>query len=276
MERNIRKLSTYMIMLSLCAYFFTLEIATTSAANSNTKISADELAYWQLQAALLDPLTHVHIFQSGKNWSITVPTGKTWHLRSAFWVSINGQTHPNFHRNPEPDQVMALPAGTTLEAHSGSSQSHLTYVDPGIVTDSGSPDYDSRYITDPKGLYFSRLARLKTLPLHIAEAKIPKGSAYGKVETAAFPKDFTYGLVVQQTVFDASWTILYQRGKAAMNLGTELSDNKTVRFTNEPMVPFERALFTAIAVRGGNRSDTNSSYVEGFGSIGYVKLPDGW
>src|SRR5690606_10762525 len=79
---------------------------------------------------------------------------------------------------------LPLPAGTTIQAARAGAHAYICR--PALVVDS-----DPRY-NNPRGLYFSRLARLRTLTLHRQTVQVPPGSAMGSVFTTDFPTDASF------------------------------------------------------------------------------------
>jgi hypothetical protein len=162
--------------------------------NGIMELSDAEKAYWQDKAALLDPAAYE--FVSGTGWTRTVPSGETWYAVSQYQTNSAGQ-QPIHQRLGDVDQAIMLPAGTTITP---SQNSYLYICKPSLVTGS-----DSRYATDPKGLYYSRLNSLRSLAINYLYVSVPGTLATGATATADFPTDFTKGLVVGVSVTEASW-----------------------------------------------------------------------
>lgn len=220
-------------------------------------MTAEEVTWWQGQAALLDPAAYDFIVGTGQ--TETVPSGETWYLVNGWKLdAVAGEW---YHRSIDVGRAMPLSEGTSVTTHASEAASFMYLCKPSLVT-----GVDSRYSTDPRGLYFDRIAQLGTLPqFQIGLTETGTGTP-----TATFPGDFTNGCLVQVSVHDVAWLILLEAGESGgMNTLPEVSDTHQNRYAEACFVPFVRATFPKIMIRGVNES-------EGSGSAWYVKLPGGW
>lgn len=219
-------------------------------------MTADEVAFWQDQAALLDPLAYEYVTGSGA--TRTVPTGETWYLINAW--NANATAGRFFHRSLDVRRAWPMSEGTSLVL-SAQAGANLYICKPSLVTGS-----DARYTTDPRGLYFDRMRALGELAQYQLALAITDGSN----QTATFPADFDYGMVVQVSVMDVAWVILRSQDTVSgLNTLPEVSDTHQNRYAEACIAPFERAEFTKMESRGVSLGD-------GAGVLWYVKLPGGW
>lgn len=230
-----------------------------------------ETAVWTDRAALLDPACY-RIYNStddGAGWSVTVPAGETWYLLNAWHVQVTGSTDYDFLRVCDVNRVVPLPAGTTILA-SASQYGYAYVAKPALV--SGGARYGA-----PKDLYFERIWRLRTLAQYRLSIAAAAGTAMGTNLTAAFPTDFTKGLIVSQSVHDMSWVALSSSSVGGLNLQNEISDDHEIRFAEAVMVPFMRTVFPNIKSRVANVDGSlTSSSIAGYAAVRYVKLPSDW
>lgn len=251
-------------------------IATTEfvrQALGGIALSVSETAIWRDRAALLDPACY-RLYNStddGAGWSATVPAGETWWLVNGWHVLVNGGSGYDFLRVADVNRAVPLSAGTVLGASAG--QSGYAYVaKPALVT--GDVRYDN-----PKGLYFERLARLRTLTHYQKSVVVSSGATMGTNIDSAFPTDFTRGLLLSASVQDVSWVGL-NAGESigALNLLNEISDDHQVRQAEAILLPFNRATFPNLRTRPANVAGTYPSppSLAGYGAVRYVKLPLDW
>lgn len=246
-----------------------------SAAGDHThSLNDPEKAYWADQAALLDPLAYE--FVVGNSWSRTVPTGETWYAINMYQVNFGNSTKAGFLRPLDVRRPVQLTAGTTFTNFS--SQSAYAYLcKPQLVFTA-----DSRYTSDPKGLYFTRLDRLRQLAVNEIVGTITNASPNGTTVEVAFPTDFSYGLLTAASTYDASWSGLgnYDNSNvllANLNNLNEINNDHAIRFAESIMAPFSRTIFPKLTVRGGNKAgDTTTVTLNGFGQMLYHKLPSDW
>lgn len=223
--------------------------------------SESEKAYWQVRAALLDPLAYS--FLSGSGASTTVDTGETWYTLEE-WRREAAGSQIAFHREPDAINGNAVPykAGETITLQTIGTGPHAYICKPADVI-----ALDSRYDDDPRGLWFERVMRLETELTHYDLGHANTGSS---VVTSSFPADFTNGMILHASSHDVAWTILHDNATTyGINLNSEVSDTDRIRFAQRVTVPFVRTAFPKVSSRGVSES-------EGMSNVRYVKLPGDW
>lgn len=222
--------------------------------------STDEYHYWQDRAALLDPEAYAHT--TGAAQTITVPGGENWYLLSAWYVQTTGGGLHDFHRQAHYEMALPLPAGKSITTHASNAGSSIYVCKPKLVIDA-----DSRYVDDPKGLYYERLRRMAS---ELTQYTIGMAITDNTSPTAAFPTDFTNGLVMHATQHDLAWIALSgSAANGALAILNEISDDDRSRFAETCILPFKRTTFDVIEARGASES-------EGRGTVTYCKLPADW
>lgn len=224
------------------------------------EVTAEETQFWQDQAALLDPDAYVHV--QGTSQSFTVPANERIYIVNAwFCQEFDAGVNHWFHRDAGVDEALMLPEGHVITTSSSEAAAFFYYCRPSLVTGS-----DARYSSDPRGLYFERIQRLGEIDRHQLGA-VNTGSG---TTDAAFPTDFTDGLIVHVSTHDLAWVILVNASNGgALNTLNEISDSNRIRFAESTMFPFKRTTFPEIRVQGVSQS-------EGAGNVTYVKLPADW
>lgn len=253
-------------------------------------ITNEEL-YFQRKAALLDPKTWSWHYS---NWltTITVPTGKVWFTSNLYQAALNGSDAPSgFLRKLDAMEALALPEGTTIDSPTSPRiYAGIMLCKPEIVTDSSSPDYDSRYASDPKGLFYERMIRLQSLPIREARVDFTAGGDSFRVGEASLPDDFTYGMVVAASCYDVAWVELSGTPGSVEgpNTQSEINNQHSQRFASTMFQPFDRATFDRIQVQSANiwgsnlalpdaPSTVGSNYtIAGNGALFYAVLPSDW
>lgn len=228
-------------------------------------MSADETLWWRDLAALLDPAAYEWI--EGSNLTETVPSDETWYLVSA-WYLVGPGTRGWFHRHGDIHEALPLSPDTALTTWTAGTSpgpsgatSFMYLCKPSLVVDG-----DSRYADDPRALYFDRIRAIGELEQF--EVGVTDTGTSG-AETA-FPTDFDNGLVIHASTHDVAWTILSNvADDAGLILQDEISDSDRVRFASRVLLPFVRADFPSVRIRGANLS-------EGRSVVRYLKLPEGW
>lgn len=218
-------------------------------------MTADEVLFWQDMAALLDPLAYE--LKTGTGTTSTVPASETWYCVNAWQVT--GTAGKWFQRSCDYRSAFVMSEGTSLVNSSVTGAQHYL-CKPSLVTGS-----DSRYTTDPRGLYFDRMRQLGTL----AQYQIGATATDSATHTASFPTDFTYGMMLQVSCMDIAWLIMRYDANTGLNTLHEVSDAHGYRVAEACIFPFVRATFPDIAVKGVSES-------AGAGNAWYVKLPGGW
>jgi hypothetical protein len=226
-------------------------------------MSAEEVTFWQDMAALLDPDAYEWVITSGTPASRTVPSDEHWYLVSGWKLYTLGGTTPLwFHRQVDVRvQPLVLPADTVIST-SNVSGSSMYLCKPSLVTGG-----DSRYASDPRALYFERLALLGTLPqFQVGGTQTDNG-----ISTAAFAGGFTDGLIVHASQHDVAWIAMFDTGAAGAGLLlNEISDTDRNRFAETVLMPFKTTTWDSVEWRGATQS-------EGQTNVNYVKLDgSGW
>jgi hypothetical protein len=238
-------------------------------------MSINEKRYWQDQAALLDPASYVMRSKQtqGAAWTETVPAGECWYFLNSFFVRVSGGDAIYNHRVPDVAKATQLGAGTKIEFHSDSAYSYHYTCRPELVICK-----DKRYQDDPKGLYYQRMNRLRSLPSLSHRVDFPSGSPYGVTADVLFPDDLGAAMCLSYSNSNASWGALIIAGGAlgAMNVGNEISDDHQNRIGERTMFPFARSVFTGLRARGGSVLGGNDPYIKGNAQITYCKLPADW
>jgi hypothetical protein len=225
-------------------------------------MTADEVTYWQDQAALLDP--DAYEWHSGNSVSMTVTAGETWYIVNGWNLKATGAGTTWYHRPADVNRALACSAGTVIETTTppdGTSTAFVYVCKPSLVTGG-----DSRYTDDPRALYFERLELMATLTRYRLG-----GVATGAGTTAvSFPGGFTDGLIVHVSVHDVAWMILRSSGVGASNLHNEISDSNRIRWAEPLVMPFKPATFDDTLIQGVSQS-------EGRATLTYLKLDgSGW
>lgn len=225
-------------------------------------MSPDEVAYWQDQAALLDP--DAYVLFHGNTESETVPAGERWYLVNGWNLKATGQGTTWYHRPADVNRALMLPEGTTIETSEpgGGSIAFMYICQPSLVAGS-----DARYTTDPRALYFDRLIKMGELAQHRLGSTATGSGQVGD----AFPGDFTDGLIVHVSVHDVAWMILLNTGgDGASNLHNEISDSSRIRWAEPLVMPFKRTTFPETLIQGVSQG-------EGRATLSYLKLDgSGW
>ena len=230
-------------------------------------MSADEITYWQDQAALLDPLAYEHVYATSTS---RTPSGEHWYLVNG-WQLDAGSSQLWYHRPADVNRALIIPDGTTITT-SSSSGSFMWICKPSLVkagganADTGGAGGTNRYETDPRALYFDRLMSLAAQSTYRIGA-----NATGSGQVAqTFPTDFTYGMVLHVSVHDVAWLILTDSsGNGLSNTHNEISDSAQIRWAEPILVPFTRTTMPKILIQG-------VSLGSGRAHMLYAKLPAGW
>ena len=229
------------------------------------------------RAALLDPACQQYAVGL---FDVTVPANEVWYVFNEWYVRrpIAGPytAHPFFHRKIGIENAKLLPPGTQVLGTN--ADSFMWYARPALVQS------DPRY-ADGESLYYERVARLRTLPLYDIGAHRPAGSpVYIPSENAAFPSDFTKGLISHVSCHDCCWVTLNGGpipGSSKFYIANtldEINDIHQQRFTASVMQPFLRSQWTGLKLGHGIAGDVAgqpTSY-PAWGSLAYYKLPSDW
>lgn len=225
-------------------------------------MTADEVRFWQEQAALLDPDAYAIV--SGANQSLTVASGEHYYVVSAWYIQATAGHW--FQRHANVNEALILPEGRVLTTHASDALSFIYYCRPSLVVDDAGDDRYNDYQNDPRALYFERMMRLGELTQYTIGA-VQTGSSF--TETT-FPTDFDDALAVHVSSHDVSWSaIIHTSGIFAMPMQDEISDSDRTRFASAQLAPFKRTVWPKWKVNGASQS-------EGRGVLTYVKLPSDW
>jgi hypothetical protein len=267
-------------------YILSLLLACQAELSSVSQSLDHESDYWRAQSALLDPDAYFLIYDSGHTLDVTVPAGHTWYVANAFHVRYNepnilgedgypGYYKSGFLRPLDSRRTIALPAGTRVRSNIQQNGAYLWYADPAAVWET-----DVRYQVDPRGLYYERLQRLTTLPIHesILEAR-PWGETGTQLELPL--PQFESAILVGASVFDATWLNV-----GILNVMSEVNNVHTVRFAESLLAPFRRDRIgnPVVRLKAGNYAghlNPDPNDPEGWdkcgtGNILYQVLPADW
>lgn len=230
-------------------------------------MTPEEIAWWQDQAALLDP--DAYVFVQGTAQTVTVASNERYYVVNAWKCQTTSPGAGNwFHRQAHVDQALMLPEGHSITTSASVAESFIYYCRPSLVVDDVSDDRYADYQNDPRGLWFERMMELGEL----ARFQVG-GTATGSGQTTtAMPSDFTDGLAVHVSAHDVAWLIMLVTGDATggMNTLNEISDTGPIRFAEPVLFPFKRTTFPKVRIQGVSLS-------EGAGNLTYVKIDGiGW
>lgn len=282
----------------------TLALALLLVACTNPRLAVTDSAltsedrYWATQAALLDPRAYeLHSTLVG-GLDITVPEGETWHAVNSFAVYFNEpvvyaqDAYPlhrrsGFLRTLDSRRAFTLPAGTRIRSNTNISDAYIHVAIPERVW-----AIDARYQEDPRGLYFDRMDQLRTLPVRELVAEATGGGGLTDVVRVAIPTDFTAGMLIASSVYDASWATF-----GRFNLHDEINNSHSLRFASTMLFPFERDGIGGdwfVLQKGSTSDGANVGYpsmsfpigsstdpawafpIKGSANVVYQVLPEGW
>lgn len=267
----------------------------TTGEGGNSGMSADERAFWQLQAALLDPLAYVLESTDVGGLDVTVPNDEVWYATNAFAVNYNDPTY--FSQNPVPGleragflrpldsrRSMIIPSGTRVRSVTGINVAYLYYCNPSLVVGT-----DVRYTTDPKGLYYERLRRLGTFTVRELICEASGGGSIDDVVAVDIPNDFDNGMLIGVSIYDCCWLTW-----GLLNVTSEINNTHLNRRGESVLQPFQRLGIggTQMTLKKGTLSDgwSLNPYGDPYSSIDpataypfngtanalYVVLPADW
>jgi hypothetical protein len=197
-------------------------------------------AYYADKAALLDP--RCYVYRNGASWSDTVPTGEAWFLLNAWRLkSASFSIVGYLHRYLDVESALMLPEGAVLEPIAAGGFAY--YARPKTVF-----DIDARYTDDPEELYFSRLERLKTLPLIRTTIPVfnftPRGTFLGAALDWGTSEEQAF-MVRHVCTENVGWTLLVSPAgtpniHTAVNTQDEIIDDHIDRRSAAIMCPMRR------------------------------------
>jgi hypothetical protein len=228
----------------------------------NRRSLEQEARDFQLKAAALDPRTYT--FGDTNGADLVVPDGGPWLATNMYRLRFSGDTNESFARKADARDPIMLPPGTTFDQ----TPHHATmqYCDPSVVIDPDSPDYDARYVNDPKGLYYERLEKLESLALRQTSGNLPAGHAIAvevdvNLDWGALTEQ--WGILRYISTENLSWMLALNAGATTgANLVAEISDSHSTRLNGFPLLmPFRKTDFTKIRLRGGDALGDPTSVV---------------
>lgn len=217
-------------------------------AGEGASTPAPEEVFWATQAALLDPRAYVLEQTQAGGLDVTVPAGRSWYAVNAFAVYYNDPIvyaqdnlplirRSGFIRPLDCRRPMQLSEGTRVRSNTGINVAYLYYCDPSIVW-----AIDPRYQSDPKGLYYSRLARLGTLPIVELVCEATGGGSIDDVVSVAIPLTVGDGMIIGASAYDACWATF-----GGLNLLDEINNSHITRMAETLLCPFQRTTLAALA-----------------------------
>lgn len=227
-------------------------------------MTAEEVLEWQDLAALLDPLAYEYV--EANNSDQTVPANEVWYVQEGWNLESSVSAANWFHRGGDVRDSVPISSGTVLgtdEDPAGpGAPAHMYLCKPSLVTGS-----DARYTSDPRGLYFERMRRLKTELAQYTIGHANTGS--GQVSTT-LPDDFTNGMYLHVSTQDVAWVIpRYVSTDSGLITQMEINDADPIRVAAVALIPFVRDDFPDIVSQG-------SSLSTGRVVLRYSKLPVDW
>lgn len=278
------------------ALIFLIGCTTAEARMTEaTTFTTDEDRYFATQAALLDPRAYHLSGTVFGDLDVTVPDRHTWFATNTFAVYYNepqdvaqdstpGTRRSGFLRPLDARRAFALSAGTRVRnIGRGTSYqintAYIYYADPQDVW-----DIDARYTADPKGLYYSRLARLATLPISEAIIEVNGGGAINDDVHLDLPA-FGSAMLVNVSVYDASWMTIgwIDNLGIPLNVMNEVNNSHSVRFAESVMQPIRFGPGLRVTLNKGSNADMPGSTdpaiaypIKGSGSLVYQVLPSDW
>lgn len=260
--------------------FLLLLLSTIARADPETEDYA-------IRAAMLDPACYTMVGTAAGTLDVTVPAGRAWHVTNAFAVyygtpiSVAQDAYPlsrrtGFLRPLDARRALTLGPGTRIRNNTGINLAYVLYCDPAALWAS-----DARYTTDPRGLYFERLQKLRTIPTESVTLEATGGGAIDDdihVDLPAVPV-----MITSASAYDISWITAKCPGHiSAVNLLDEINNSHAVRFADSLMHPLP-ACGARIAIEKGSNADTPGSAnpaiaypIHGSGSLTFQRLPIDW
>lgn len=275
------------LVLSL-ALGCTPRLATSTA---DSLVLSDEDRWYATQAALLDPRCYQLDATSAGALDVTVPAGRTWYVTNAFAVTYGSpqfvaqDAYPNsrrsgFLRPLDARRSVALSAGTRVRNNAGINVAYLFRCDPDDVW-----SLDARYATDPRGLYYGRLARLTSLPISEVVLEVTGGGALTDDVHADLPTCAAV-MLIAASVYDTAWsTIGWPASSPAtpLNLLSEINNSHAVRFAESILQPLSCGDGLRAAVQKASNADAPGSTdpaiaypIHGSSNLVYQALPTDW
>ena len=280
--------SLFLVLLLALGCSTARDLATSPAASL---LMSDEDRWYATQAALLDPRCwHLDATSSGA-LDVTVPADHTWYTTNAFAVTygspqfVSQDLFPNsrrsgFLRPLDARRPVALSAGTRIRNNAGINVAYLWRCDPDDVW-----SVDARYATDPRALYYGRLARLASLPISEVVLEVTGGGALTDDVHADLPSCGAV-MLIAASIYDTAWsTIGWPATDPAtpLNLLSEINNSHAVRFAESILQPMLCRDGLRVAVQKASNADAPGSTdpataypIHGSASLLYQVLPTDW
>lgn len=259
--------------------------------------SPAETEDYAIRAAMLDPACYTMAGTAAGGLDVTVPTGHSWHVTNAFAVyygdpiSVSQDAFPltrrtGFLRPLDARRELTLGAGTRIRSNTGINLAYVLYCDPADLWAS-----DSRYTTDPRGLYYERLQLLRTIPTESVALEATGGGAITDEIHAALPA--VPLILTSASVYDASWvTAGCPAWVSPANVLSEINNAHAVRFAESIQQPMP-ACGARVTLQKGSLGDTwgpaagpvgvffsadpaVANPIHGSGFVTYQRLPKVW
>lgn len=209
----------------------------------------NELFHWQCSAALLDP-NALNLIKGGTEEETgVVPAGETWLVIGAWRVKFAGATNHQFIRQVFPNSnPLVLPEGTAYDASYNAGPGTvgcLVFYRVNAALFAGNAGYE----TDPKGLYYSRLAQATAGTVTSLTVAITDNSE----QTVSIPFAAATGYYVTSSSFqDCAWMGFYDGVQTSLTLLPERSDADPFRFASPHLLALNTDIYPAFSARGAN------------------------
>lgn len=282
-------------LLTACA---ARQVGTTPSAISTQDAETEQ---WAIAAALLDPRCYTMDGTTTGGLDLTVPAGHAWHVVNAFAVyygdpidvAQDGADPRNlltrrtgFIRPLDARRALTLGAGTRIRSNRGINTAYLLYCDPQLVW-----DVDPRYASDPRGLYYERRQRLRSIPTQMVALEGTSGGAIDDDIHADLPA--VPLLITSASVYDASWVTVGCPGwSSPANVLDEINNEHGVRIGDGIEMPLV-GCGARVALEKGTLGDTWGPATSAIGvsassspaiampqhcsgNLTYQLLPDDW
>lgn len=219
------------------------DVSTISGAPT---LGDNEKQWWQYAAAMLDPTA----LQLIKGQSGTVPIGETWLILHAWRVKFAGASHNQYIRQVFPGaNPLVLPAGSAYDASYNidpGTKGCLTYYKVNSTLLASNSGYNS----DPKGLFYDRVAEANAGPVVSLSVSVTDNS----VQTASVPFSGGY-CVTSSSVQDVAWMGFYDGAQTSLTLLPERSDSDPFRFASPHLIALNTTLYPSFSARGASIGD---------------------
>lgn len=292
---------TRFLILALLASCTTRTVSPPPpTAEAISSLFADpETEDWAVRAALLDPACYSMVSTLGYAGSldVTVPDGHAWHVTNAFAVHYGEPIdvaqdgialirRSGFIRPLDARRTLTLGAGTRIRGNVGVQPAYVFFCDPQVVWDT-----DPRYTIDPRGLYYQRLQRLRSIPTQSAVLESTSGGGIGDDLHLYLPAQRL--IITSASVYDSSWVVVQcPEWGSDVNVLNEINNDHGVRFAESILQPLP-GCGARVQLQKGTLGDTWGpatmatpslssadpavAYpIHGSGSLTFQVLPEDW